>query len=211
MSTQVKIHKQHNTFFVTLPSLENADNHPILTLIGSLLDTNLLPFVRQHNANTFQFVAASVECVQNSNRENPDSWRHAESFTHSLATQLKYFIDVHQVCPLFFPPENLFVINNTQLIYFGTDFHEICPRTGTVLLTTPFRITSDLAPEMRVIRELPARIPHQVVYYHFASAVMRVLSCGDGNPPLFMLETKWYHMMLRCLRLNPTKRTVLYV
>ena len=207
MSTQVKIHKQHNTFFVTLPPLKNTD---MFTLIGSLLDTGLLPFVRQHNANTFQFVAASVECVQNSNRENPDSWRHAESFTHSLATQLKYFIDVHQVCPLFFPPENLFVINNTQLIYFGTDFHEICPRTGTVLLTTPFRITADVAPEMHAIRELPAQIPYQVVYYHFARAVIHALG-GKGDLPLFMLETKWHRMMLRCLRLNPTKRCVLYV
>lgn len=82
-------------------------------------------------------------------------------------------------------------------------------KNDKLVITTPFKYTSDMAPELALISRLPAKVSPNVSYYSLVKNVLRVLDIGEDIERL--RPTKLYYLIKRATEQIPNDRIFIYI
>ena len=95
------------------------------------------------------------------------SYNAAMRLISSLASQLKYLIDVQKSCFYLYNTDNLIVIDGCKFVYMSNEhMGKLMPDGKSVLIIQPFSVKHDfVSPEMTRIICIPAKLDYRTAYY----------------------------------------------
>ena len=135
----------------------------------------------------------------------------------SLGQQLEYLIETENVSFYEYNPEKVIVIDGTIFIYLSNHLTNM-NKKRTMEFTFPFIRAPHLfiSPEMAKIQYIPCTVHHKTIYYSLGLlSIFFLLNQQIGEFHLdqidFLKNTKLYWLLLRCLDLDPLKRTIVYL
>lgn len=135
----------------------------------------------------------------------------------SLGQQLEYLIETENVSFYEYNPENVIVIDEKIFIYLSNNLMRVFKKR-TIEFTFPFVRAPHLliSPEVARIQSIPCTINHKTIYYSLGLlSLFFLLNERIGEFHLdklnFLRNTKLYWLLLRCLDLDPLKRTIVYL
>jgi len=141
----------------------------------------------------------------------------------SLGQQLEYLIETENVSFYEYNPENVIVIDEKIFIYLSNKLMRVSSSSSssgkrTMEFMFPFIRAPNLliSPELTKIQSIPCIVNHKTIYYSLGllstffllNEVNSEFSLEKLN---FMKHTKLYWLLLRCLDLDPLKRTIVYL
>lgn len=135
----------------------------------------------------------------------------------SLGQQLEYLIETENVSFYEYNPENVIVIDEKIFIYLSNNLMRVFKKR-TIEFTFPFVRAPHLliSPEVARIQSIPCTINHKTIYYSLGllslffllNELVNEFTLDQLN---FLRNTKLYWLLLRCLDLDPLKRTIVYL
>lgn len=136
----------------------------------------------------------------------------------SLSQQLEYLIEMENVSFYEYNPENVIVIDEKIFIYLSNNLMRVFKKR-VMEFTFPFVRAPHLliSPELTKIPSIPCTINHKTIYYSLGLLSLSFLLNEEiiGEFHLdqldFLKNTKLYWLLLRCLDLDPLKRTIVYL
>ena len=135
----------------------------------------------------------------------------------SLGQQLEYLIETENVSFYEYNPENVIVIDGTIFIYLSNNLMRVFKK-HTMEFTFPFIRAPHLliSPELAKIQNIPSTVNHKTIYYSLGLLSLSFLlneRIGEFHLEQidFLKNTKLYWLLLRCLDLDPSKRTIVYL
>lgn len=135
----------------------------------------------------------------------------------SLGQQLEYLIETENVSFYEYNPDNVIVIDGTIFIYLSNNLMRVFKK-HTMEFTFPFIREPHLfiSPELAKIQNIPSTVNHKTIYYSLGLlSTFFLLNERIGEFHLdklnFLKNTKLYWLLLRCLDLDPSKRTIVYL
>ena len=138
----------------------------------------------------------------------------------SLGQQLEYLIETENVSFYEFNPENVIVIDEKIFIYLSNNLIRVFKdsKKRTMEFRFPFVRAPHLliSPELTRIKSIPCIVNHKTIYYSLGLLSLFFLSNEVVNEFTldqidFLKNTKLYWLLLRCLDLDPLKRTIVYL
>jgi hypothetical protein len=129
----------------------------------------------------------------------------------SLGTQLKYLIETQKSCFYLYNLHNLIVIDGNKFVYMSNqDLGKLMSDGKTMLIIQPFSCrTNFVAPELRRIVCIPAKVDYRAAYYSIGALAQNCLCLDDSLDCI--KGTKLYAILQRCLEEEPCERTILFV
>ena len=135
----------------------------------------------------------------------------------SLGQQLEYLIETENVSFYEYNPENVIVIDGTIFIYLSNNLMRVFKK-HTMEFRFPFIRAPHLliSPELAKIQNIPSTVNHKTIYYSLGLLSLSFLlneRIGEFHLDQidFLKNTKLYWLLLRCLDLDPSKRTIVYL
>jgi len=135
----------------------------------------------------------------------------------SLGQQLEYLIETENVSFYEYNPDNVIVIDGTIFVYLSNNLMNVTKKR-TIEFTFPFIREPHLliSPEVAKIQNIPSTVNHKTIYYSLGLlSIFFLLNQQIGEFHLdqidFLKNTKLYWLLLRCLDLDPLKRTIVYL
>jgi hypothetical protein len=142
----------------------------------------------------------------------------------SLGQQLEYLIETENVSFYEYNPENIIVIDEKIFVYFSNNVMRVSSSSSsssgkrTMEFRFPFIRAPHLliSPELTKIQSIPCTINHKTIYYSLGllstffllNERIEEFHLDELN---FLKNTKLYWLLLRCLDLDPLKRTIVYL
>jgi hypothetical protein len=142
----------------------------------------------------------------------------------SLGQQLEYLIETENVSFYEYNPENVIVIDEKIFVYLSNNVMRVSSSSSsssgkhTMEFRFPFIRAPYLliSPELTKIQSIPCTINHKTIYYSLGLLSTFLLlnerieefHLDELN---FLKNTKLYWLLLRCLDLDPLKRTIVYL
>jgi hypothetical protein len=141
----------------------------------------------------------------------------------SLGQQLEYLIETENVSFYEYNPENVIVIDEKIFVYLSNNLTSVSSSSSssgkrTMEFRFPFIRAPHLliSPELTKIQNIPCTINHKTIYYSLGllstffllNEVNSEFTLDELN---FLKNTKLYWLLLRCLDLDPLKRTIVYL
>ena len=135
----------------------------------------------------------------------------------SLGQQLEYLIETENVSFYEYNPENVIVIDGTIFIYLSNNLMRVFKK-HTMEFRFPFIRAPHLliSPELAKIQNIPSTVNLKTIYYSLGLLSLSFLlneRIGEFHLEQidFLKNTKLYWLLLRCLDLDPSKRTIVYL
>ena len=135
----------------------------------------------------------------------------------SLGQQLEYLIETENVSFYEYNPENVIVIDEKIFVYLSNNLKHVFKK-HKMEFRYPFVRAPHLliSPEVATIQRIPCTINHKTIYYSLGLlSTFFLLNERVGEFHLdelnFLKNTKLYWLLLRCLDLDPLKRTIVYL
>ena len=141
----------------------------------------------------------------------------------SLGQQLEYLIETENVSFYEYNPENVIVIDAKIFVYLSNNLLSVSSSSSssgkrTMEFRFPFIRAPHLliSPELTKIQSIPCTINYKTIYYSLGLlSTFFLLNERVGEFHLdqidFLKNTKLYWLLLRCLDLDPLKRTIVYL
>ena len=140
----------------------------------------------------------------------------------SLGQQLEYLIETENVSFYEYNPENAIVIDEKIFVYLSNNVMRVSSPSSSGKHTMEFRFPFIrapyllISPELTKIQSIPCTINHKTIYYSLGLlSTFFLLNERVGEFHLdelnFLKNTKLYWLLLRCLDLDPLKRTIVYL
>lgn len=141
----------------------------------------------------------------------------------SLGQQLEYLIETENVSFYEYNPENVIVIDEKIFVYLSNNVMRVSSSSSssgkrTMEFRFPFTRAPHLliSPELTKIQSIPCTINYKTIYYSLGLlSTFFLLNERVGEFHLdelnFLKNTKLYWLLLRCLDLDPLKRTIVYL
>jgi hypothetical protein len=156
------------------------------------------------------------------------------NMTHNLVTQLNYLITHFSQSFLGYSLENLIVIDKHKFVYLSGEYLLDINDDENIFIKSPFS-SSDFfwAPELLIVKEIPAFIHYKVSYFSLACLILNPLLDPLLDPLLGKVEqneerntlehfknklntlsiknTKLFWLLERCLVEEPKNRSILFI
>jgi len=140
----------------------------------------------------------------------------------SLGQQLEYLIETENMSFYEYNPDNVIVIDDTIFIYLSDNLMNVTnpSSSGKRMIEFRFPFIREphllISPELTKIQRIPSTVNHKTIYYSLGLLSLSLLlneRIGEFDPDQidFLKNTKLYWLLLRCLDLDPDKRTILYL
>ena len=190
-------------------------------LINSFM--NLVKNVSTMDSKSIFFNASSVTTLKEFQQTltNPNvKYQKTLDLILSLGQQLEYLIETENVSFYEYNPENVIVIDDKIFIYLSNKLNHVtnAPNKRTMEFRFPFIRAPHLliSPEVATIQSIPCTINHKAIYYSLGLlSTFFLLNERVGEFHLdelnFLKNTKLYWLLLRCLDLDPLKRSIVYL
>lgn len=226
-SFQITKNKETNSTY-TIFFYCNTNNEP---LIKSITKTKiLLGTTTTSQYKTLTFKATSVKTLKSykgSLNKSAMNMRYEDMLTlvKHLSCQLDFLINQYGKTFLGYNPENVIVIDENKFIYLTSDFlSNIDSKTNQITITCPFSKDDFFhSPELEKIKEIPSKVHFKTSYYSLAYLLIYTLIPNinlqqniEQNiekilDTLPFKDTKLYHLIKRCLAIDPAKRSILFI
>ena len=140
----------------------------------------------------------------------------------SLGQQLEYLIETENMTFYEYNPENVIVIDEKIFVYLSNNLMSVSSSSSSGKHTMEFRFPFIraphllISPELTKIQSIPCIINYKTIYYSLGLlSIFFLLNERIGEFHLdridFLKNTKLYWLLLRCLDLDPLKRTIVYL
>jgi len=175
----------------------------------------------------FTFYANTIHKLDDLLREKDGklSYKKVLDLVSSLAKQ-QLFLESRGKTFFSISSKDIYVIDKTKFICINPDTVEIINR-GMIYFNKPFLKNEFSSPEMGLVDTLPAGLPYRTWYYSLAAFAF---FCFTGlhitESPLYLpyrvyssvfeglqciQYTKLYWVLVKCLSLHPTSRTLVFI
>lgn len=154
-----------------------------------------------------------------SNKSSSFTYHRAILLIKYIGSQL-FQLEKQNASLLWMDIEHIFVINKQFMFYFGNEHvADIDQETKKINFCILEHMSNHpfAAPEFKMIKTIPATVPHQAPYYSLG-AITSYCLFGDIDPQnispdIFgpIVDTKLYWFLLRAIEINPNKRNYLFV
>lgn len=215
--------------------------YPAYEIINSLIKTRIIRDGITDDSHTIiKFKATSVKTLEqhqanHKNKYGKSNFR-ANELAHviqSLTIQLDYILTYENSTILGYNPKDIIVIDNEKFACIGSELVAKIDfvRNEMAMISSPYS-SSDFffSPEMLIIKELPSYIHFKTTYFSLGCLLIYTLEGNDEfyknylNDTTQWLEkllepltnhsiknTKLYWIILRCLKEEPTERSLIYI
>jgi hypothetical protein len=169
------------------------------------------------------FNASSITTLKNFQQTltNPNlKYQKTLQLILSLGQQLEYLIETENMTFYEYNPENVIVIDGTIFIYLSNNLMNVTKESKKHMIEFMFPFIREphlfISPEVAKIQNIPCKINHKTIYYSLGLLSLSFLLNEQMkefqlNQIDFLKNTKLYWLLLRCLDLDPDKRTILYL
>ena len=181
---------------------------------------NLVKNVSTMDSKSIFFNASSVTTLKEFQRTltNPNvKYQKTLNLILSLGQQLEYLIETENVSFYEYNPENVIVIDEKIFVYLSNNLMRVFKKSA-MEFRFPFIRAPHLliSPELTKIQSIPCTINYKTIYYSLGLlSTFFLLNERIGEFHLdridFLKNTKLYWLLLRCLDLDPLKRTIVYL
>ena len=208
-----------NTYFIQGSS---SFSTPLINSFMNLVTKN----VSTMDSKSIFFNAFSVTTLKEFQQtlKNPNvKYQKTLDLILSLGQQLEYLIETENVSFYEYNPENVIVIDAKIFVYLSNNLLSVSSSSSssgkrTMEFRFPFIRAPHLliSPELTKIQSIPCTINYKTIYYSLGLlSTFFLLNERVGEFHLdqidFLKNTKLYWLLLRCLDLDPLKRTIVYL
>ena len=212
--------KKVDTYKYILQVTLDGNNDDFLKSLASVLPgSSIKPF--------FTFYANTVDSLDTLLREKGGklSYKKTMAMVCSLARQ-QLFLESRGKTFFSISSKDIVVIDKTKFICINPDTIEVIDR-GMIYFKKPFLKNEFSSPEMEMVKSLPAGLPYKTWYYSLAALAF---FCFTGShiteSPLYVpyrvyssvfeglqciQYTKLYWILVKCLSIYPTSRTLVFI
>jgi len=212
--------KKLDTYKYILQMPPDGNNDDFLrSLAGVLPGSSMKP--------RFTFYANTIYKLDDLLREKKGklSYKKVLDLVSSLAKQ-QLFLESRGKTFFSISSEDIYVIDNTKFICINPDTIEVIDK-GNIYFKKPFLKNEFSSPEVNLVNALPARLPYRTWYYSLAAFAFFCLTGSYiKESPLHLpyrvyssvfeglqciQYTKLYWVLVKCLSLHPTSRTLVFI
>jgi len=199
-------------------------NYPNPLFVNSFIKTKLI--LGASVSDDFKLIKFKAKSVNPLIKEAHLNIPQAASLLQNLVTQLIY-LNHNNYTILGYHPENIIVINDKTFIYINNEFIKEIDENDEIQITSPFSKNDFfLSPELSNITNIPSNVHYKTTYYSLAYLIIILLINSNNNNynesinqdnPIQLLNfhpiknTKMYWFLSRCLYVDPSKRTLLFI
>jgi hypothetical protein len=213
--------------------------YPAYEIINSLLKTRIIrDGITDDSYKTIKFKATSVKTLEQYQVYHNKKYGKTNFMIHevahmirTLSNQLDYLLSNENSTILGYSPKEIIVIDDEKFAFLGSELVANIDPEGSemAMISCPFPKDAFFSPEMLMIKEIPSYVHFKTSYFSFACLIIYVLEASNefyknyldegynqeklleplNNHPI--KETKIYWIICRCLKDDPSERTLIYI
>jgi hypothetical protein len=213
--------------------------YPAYEIINSLLKTRIIrDGITDDTYKTIKFKATSVKTLgqyQDYHKKKHGTINfmvnEVAHMIRTLATQLDYLLTYENNTIIGYSPKDIIIIDEEKFAFLGSELVANIEPDGNemAMISYPFPRDFFLSPEMLIIKEIPSYVHFKTAYFSLACLIIYVLEGNDEfyknylnehyNPEKIVeplnkhpiKNTKIYWLICRCLKDEPSERSLIYI
>lgn len=161
------------------------------------------------------------DLIENKHKFFTYSYSFLLKMIYDLSIQLKFLIKTHKKCYIGFSPKDIFIINNEHFFCINKK-NLLDTKDHTILINYPIELEDFFyAPELKIINEIPSCIDYNCSYYSLGLILVYITNPdnfkNDHNHVMDYLNhinlrnTDLYYLLRRCLQLESSRRSIIYI
>lgn len=207
----------------SLNSYIDFDNNDDINtiLMESITNTHIFDKTALINGTQLVFPTTNIQnlydFIHNNDKFQINSYTFLSKLLYDLSIQLKYLIETNKKCYIGFSPKDIIVINNKHCFCVNKDLlFDI--QDNNIVITNPFeKNKSFFAPEILDIKEIPAIINYKCSYYSLGLILLYIINPEEEKQNIeilkksYLFNTDLYFLLLRCLKTDISRRSIMYI
>jgi len=215
-------------------------NYPAYEIINSLIKTRIINGITEDTHKTLKFKASTIKTLEENQEHLKVKYgkinfkaKDLSLMIRTLSLQLEYLLNYESHTILGYNPKDIIVIDDEKFAFLGNELVVKLESEGSeqTIISCPYLNTDFFfSPEMLIIKELPSFIHYKTSYFSLGCLFIYVLTgnddfykeyLGDLNQwqkkllePLNdhpIKDTKLYWIICRCLKDEPTERSLIFI
>ena len=221
-TTNYTFFKDTRNSYILFDSEDNINN----ILMESIINTHIFDKTLLINGTQLVFPTTNIYNLydlihDNPNNSNLSSYSFLLKMIYHLSIQLQYLIETNKKCYIGYFPKDIYIVNNEHFFCINKNLL-LDIQDHNILINNPFE-TQDFyyAPEILNIKELPCCIDYRCSYYSLGLMVLYIMNphtftndhsdCIDFLNHSHIIHTDLFFLIRRCLQLDPSRRSILYM
>ena len=213
--------------------------YPAYEIINSLLKTRIIrDGITDDSYKTIKFKVSSVRTLEQYQEYHKKKYGKINFMVHevaymvrSLTLQLDYLLTYENSTILGYNPKEIIVIDDEKFAFLGSEIVAKIDTEGSdmAMISCPFLKDYFFSPEICEIKEIPSYVNFKSCYFSLACLLIYVIEGNDEfyknylnedhNPEKILdpldnhpiKDTKIYWLICRCLKDDPSERSLIYI
>jgi len=213
--------------------------YPSYEIINSLLKTRIIrDGITDDTYKFISFKATTVKTLEQYQEYHKKKYKKINFMVHevahmirSLTIQLDYLLNIENSTILGYNPKEIIVIDDEKFAFLGSELVAKIDTEGSemAMISCPFSKEHFFSPEMLIIKEIPSYVHFKSCYFSLACLIIYVIESNDDFYKIYLNEdhnpekildplknhpikdTKIYWLLCRCLKDEPSERSLIYI